>query len=217
MIVAAKIALRFVVGLLVFMAFAAMLVLGVNLTESGDEGPDEPQYPSGRALDLLELERQIINTTNKVRSDHGAGILSVDENISLIARNHSEDMTVYGMEHVIKGKDATDRALEAGYDCRAYRGGGVMSYGFRENLAEYPRIELFLTKNSSWIPVRYHVDERSMADEIVEGWMDSHEHRKALLNTHNKKIGVGASVVVVEDNGWYSERFFVTQNFSECD
>jgi len=39
--------------------------------------------------------------------------------------------------HDIHGKGPTGRALEAGYNCRAYNEDGSYSYGLSENIYEY--------------------------------------------------------------------------------
>ena len=102
-------------------------------------GPSLP-YVAGARLDVDEVERWIIEFTNRERADAGLPPISHDPAISDIARAHSMNMVESGVFiHRIDGDGPTDRALDAGYDCRADLGGGRYSYGLAENIAEHPK------------------------------------------------------------------------------
>ena len=77
------------------------------------------------------------------------------------------------MRHELDGEDPTDRALDAGYDCRAYRLDGSYSYGLSENIAEHPRVTQWA--GWSWMeflafhyPDTYDEDEETMARSLSE-------------------------------------------------
>ena len=76
--------------------------------------------------------------TNDERERAGLDPFVHDPAISNIARGHSERMVRLGLTHIIEGRDPTDRAPAAGYDCRAFRSDGSYSYGLSKNVAEHP-------------------------------------------------------------------------------
>ena len=159
--------------------------------------------------------------TNAVRQRADLDPFVYDPDISAIARAHSEKMVRFGLTHVIQGKDPTDRALAAGYDCRAFRGDGSYSYGLSENVAEHPRVTEwsgvgFSGGPTTWRPVEFDSDSRAMALGLVEGWMESPGHRANILDREARKIGVGVAITEAPENGWTHETVFATQNFSAC-
>ena len=107
-------------------------------------------------------------------------------------------MAVRGYGHIVDGKGATDRALDAGYDCRAYREDGSYSYGLSENIFKYTKPDTL-----------WHGEDapKKMARQLVDGWMESPGHRKNILDVDSRKLGVGVYV-----NDWV----YATQNFSSC-
>ena len=78
------------------------------------------------------IEQWIFVFTNEERERHGKRPLELDPRISDIARFHSGNMVAQGMfAHDLDGKDPTDRALTAGYDCKAQWAGEVIPLGSR--------------------------------------------------------------------------------------
>ena len=57
----------------------------------------------------------------------------------------------------------------------------------------------------NYLSYNWHTEE-SLANEIVEGWMNSPGHRKNILTPDFEKLGVGVSIG--DDGGVYA-----TQNF----
>ena len=120
----------------------------------------EVRYP-GPPLHPQRIETWILHYTNAVREEAGLRPLTHDPVISNIARGHSQNMISSGIfAHDIHGKGPTDRALEAGYNCRAYNEDGSYSYGLSENIYEYPRITEWSTWEASTeiIPTIFHGD-----------------------------------------------------------
>lgn len=178
----------------------------------------ETRYPGGQPLRSSRIEYWILHYTNSEREAAGLRPLTHDPAISNIARGHSRNMTRFGMDHEINGKGPTDRALEAGYNCQAYRGDGSYSYGLSENIHEYPRITRWETSMTGIVPIISHSD-KTMALALVQGWMNSPGHRKNILDSNARRIGVGVAIKeheIAKSADLTQERVFATQNFSAC-
>ena len=127
-------------------------------------------------------------------------------------------------EHVIDGGGPTDRALDAGYDCRAYRSDGSYTYGLGENIASAPRVKTWKWTTTgawpvvkTWSAVSFHASERSIAQALVQLWMNSPEHRAGLMKPSYRRIGVGVQVLELQRYGYIDEMVYATQNFSSCE
>ena len=175
--------------------------LPVQSSASTQEPLAEPslRYPGEGPLDRDDVETWIVRFTNDERERAGLKPFVHDPAISTIARTHSEKMVRFGLTHVVQGKDPTDRALAAGYDCRAFRGDGSYSFGLSENVAEHPRVTEwsgvgFGGGPTRWRPVEFDSDSRAMAHGLVLGWMDSPGHRANILDRDARRIGVGVAI-----------------------
>ena len=175
------------------------------------------KYAGGSPLNRGEIEKWVIEFTNEERISAGLQPLRHAAAISDIARSHSENMARLGlMSHDIGGRDPTDRAVTAGYNCRAYRGDGSYSYGLSENVAEHPRVTQWMGRGRSYHPVDYSRDAEDMARELVQGWMSSPGHRENILDGDSRRIGVGIAIKESPEYGYISETVYATQNFSAC-
>ena len=77
-----------------------------------------------------EMAAHIFTFTNAERARAGLAPLHHDPAISEIAHSHSQDMLdQQTLSHLLRGEGPTERALKAGYDCRAYHSDG--SYSLR--------------------------------------------------------------------------------------
>ena len=179
---------------------------------------DGKGYAGGQPLSPSRIEKWIFHYTNAEREAAGLRSLIHDPAISTIAREHSRNMTRFGLYHEIHGKDPTDRALEAGYNCRAYRGDGSYSFGLSENIYEYPKITEWSTMSTKIVPTSFHSDQ-TMAFALVQGWMNSSGHRRNILDSSARRIGVGVAIRehrIARSAGLHQETAFATQNFSSC-
>ena len=175
-------------------------------------------YVGGAPLDPAEIEKWVIRFTNRERIAAGMPPFTHDSAISDISRQHSENMGKTGIfKHEINGADPTDRALAAGYDCRAYLDDGSYTYGLSENIHQYPRVQMWSLTASNWRPVMYVLDARDMAQALVDGWMDSSGHKENILDLYSRRIGVGVYVRVQPKHGHRDESVYATQNFSGCE
>ena len=173
-------------------------------------------------LDPREVERWVIDFTNAERRRAGLNPFLEDSAISNIARMHSQNMANLDIfSHDIGGKDPTDRALDNGYDCRAYWPDGSYSYGLSENIAKHPRVTQWIGTSlfgvsTSYRPDIFDEDSKAMAFGLVEGWMNSLGHRENILDGDSRRIGVGVAILQEEEYGYADETVFATQNFSAC-
>ena len=179
-------------------------------------------FPGGGPIETAQIEEWILHFTNQERKEAGLRPFKHDPAISDIARKHSEAMILHSFRHTLMGKDPTDRALEAGYDCRAYYGDGSYSYGLSENIAQHPRVQRWSGRGwgarttFTWNPTAYYVDAQQAARNLVLGWMRSPGHRTNILDRDSRRIGVGVAVELSTKYGWTLETFYTTQNFSGC-
>ena len=179
---------------------------------------DEKGYTSGQPLSSSRIENWIVYYTNVERRSAGLRPLTYDPSISTIAREHSQNMTRFGLYHEINGKGPTDRALEAGYDCRTYHGDGSYSFGLSENIYEYPKITEWSAISTEVVPTSFHRDQ-TMALALVRGWMNSPGHRRNILDSSARRIGIGVAIRehrIARSSGLHQETVFATQKFSSC-
>ena len=175
------------------------------------------KYAGRNPLNRGQIERWVIEFTNEERIGAGLQPLRHDAAISDIARSHSENMARLGLlSHDIGGSDPTDRAMTAGYNCRAYSGDGSYTYGLSENVAEHPRATQWMGRGRSYHPVDYSRDAEDMARELVQGWMSSPGHRENILDRDARRTGVGVAIQESPEYGYTSETVYATQNFSAC-
>lgn len=117
-------------------------------------------------INIDELELQIHNEVNRVRSEYGLKTLSFDQTLARIARGHSEDMAQNGyFSHISpNGDDLRDR-YSGKVSC--FRGG--------ENILKQTMIRS---------------DDVKL---IVDSWMNSPYHRANILSNWSRQ-GIGVAV-----------------------
>ncbi len=152
------------------------------------------------------IEDYIYKFTNDERQKRDITGLSRIDEIETIARSHSLDMSNrnYYSHDTPEGLDATDRGNKAGYDCRKDFG-SYYTVGLGENIAQSYTYSSYMTKgltsSYTWLE-----DEETLAKKLVDGWMNSADHRENILNKKYDRIGVG--IAVNKD-----ETVYATQNF----
>ncbi len=180
---------------------------GGEANAPAEDTESKSRYPNGAPLDPREIELAVVKYTNVERAQAGLTMLYERDAITRIARAHSENMVKLGFSHDLEGKDPTDRALDAGFDCTWSNG-----YGLGENIYMYNRVGLWIGDR----PVEYEKDADAMGRSLVIGWMESLGHRQNILDRGYRLIGVG--VAIEEDQGRHhiDEIVYATQNFSGC-
>lgn len=174
---------------------------GGDETESGEREEDDEQLQDGESEEREDQERRETDAgtagvagriearihveVNEYRAEQGLDALSFDEALADVARDHSRDMNDrdYFSHDAPDGSGPGDRLDAAGIDCG----------GWAENIA-YEYDSRFSAE-----------DADSVADSIVQGWIDSAGHRRNVLGDYGEQ-GVG---VDVRDDG----RVMATQLF----
>lgn len=111
---------------------------------------------------VAEVVRSVIvNTTNTNRTEHGAGLLTINPQLTLAAQRKAQDMAQKGYFAHVSPEGVTPWSWFSGTGYRFTHAG--------ENLA-----------------VRF-----SDSETIVRAWMNSDGHRANLLNPDFTEIGIG--------------------------
>lgn len=172
--------------------------------DRADSPPDMPDPPGssvfeqsrhvrgGAAFDA-DVERHILDITNKYRLLEGLDELGRMDIIDSVAKGHSQDMAERGyFDHIGPGgMDPTDRGMAAGYDCRKDYD-SYYTYGLAENIYMI-----------DWVGRKGAGD---VAADTVTAWMQSPGHRANILEPSYDSIGVG---IAINDQG----EMYATQNF----
>ena len=185
-----------------------------NMVDSFDDNPIRLQFEDGletvtkdfkHEFDPTVLENQILDLTNSQRESFDLTTLENDSNLANVARGHSTDMKNrdYFAHETPEGLNPTDRGNKLDYSCTKFYG-FYMTYGIGENIAKYWTFKNYIIRGN-YMSYDWHTEE-SLANEIVEGWMNSPGHRKNILTSDFDKLGVGVSIG--NDGAVYA-----TQNF----
>jgi uncharacterized protein YkwD len=151
-------------------------------------------------VSISEVEKLIFKYTNDERRKAGLKELVWDDQLALIAREHSADMAENDFfSHTnLSGEDPTARAQRHNYPVRKLLGGGWYSLGIAENISKMPTGNV---QGHSYI----NNDADSVAKAVVESWMNSPGHRANILKDGYDKLGVGV--------GYDGKYYYSTQDF----
>lgn len=131
----------------------------------------KPRAPVPTKTNLLEMEQLILRYTNRERKEHGLHPLASSPALSFLARNQSRNMCSTG--HFQHESDSFPKGWRRfGDRLRAVR----LKFG-GENIA----YRTFSGEPDRW------------ARAIIEGWMNSSEHRKNILGPQYRFVGVGVA------------------------
>lgn len=137
-----------------------------------------------------EIEDEIHERINEIRTERGLSELDYDEEIATIARIHSQDMNQREyFSHVNpEGEGPGDRFGDL-----------------------FPRECRAVGENIAYIKTGFgrYGSAKAIAERIVEGWMNSEGHRENILRENWDSEGIG---VYIGDDG----RIDATQNFCEA-
>lgn len=157
-------------------------------------------------INATSLEARIHTLVNKIRRENGLQPLATDLALVSLARAHSSDMASKGyFGHVnLDERDATARGAAAGYTCHK-AADPYYTYAIAENLyATYRYTAVFL--NDSLATGYAWTTEEAMAEETVNAWMTSPDHRDNILDTGMGREGIGVAF-------GQGDMVFVTQDF----
>lgn len=163
---------------------------------------ESPTYSEERLAALIR------ESVNRIRARHDLPALTHNPKLDSIARPHSVDMgdNDFFDHNNPDGETPTDRGLRHGFECKIPVEGGYYT-GLAENLY-YTYTYASVTRLSQAGRHSYSFDwkdERTIADEIAEGWYNSPPHRKNLLDPTSQTQGIG--VFIRNDH-----RIYATQN-----
>jgi uncharacterized protein YkwD len=164
---------------------------GTTLVSSNSPAPiPEPETPleptpTPPAVELTSLEAEVVRLTNEVRAQHNCPALNVSSELTLAARAHSQDM--------------------ADHDFFSHTGSNGSQPWERMKAAGY-----------TWMKAGENIQAGSnVAQEVVNIWMNSADHRANILNCEYKDIGIGFvddQHDVYDDPRW-PYRYYWTQDF----
>ncbi len=158
----------------------------------GDDDESTKYYNEFTEEDVRNFELELFEITNQKRIENGVQPLVWDDRLHSIAKNHSQDMAEknYFNHNNLDGMSAFDRGNNAYYECEKERE-SIMYEGISENISQMG----LERKNYE------SIDEET----IVDGLMNSSEHRENMLDNAYIKIGIG---IAINENHLYT-----TQNF----
>ena len=167
------------------------------IQEDGTDMSTEDLSGESSGLNSDEIEQLVHAKVNEKRDLEGLSKLSFDKDLAEIARYHSKDMAQndYFAHTSPDGEEMEDRYDRFGYDCRADMGGNQYATG-GENIFKQSFTGFTFTNEE-------------LANETVEGWMQSPGHRENLLQEYWNTEGIG---VYIEEEG-SETTVYVTQNF----
>lgn len=150
--------------------------------------PKQKKTHDQRVKELRQIESYILEKTNRARLDNRLPSLRLDETLSRIAREHSEDMVKNNFfDHTnLRGENATRRAERNGYRVQRQGEDGRLRAGVAENINQ--------VLDGRNLGADYLVDSpESAARRLVETWMASTGHRQNILNPKYEAIGIGVA------------------------
>ena len=139
--------------------------------------------------DLFELEVDIQKLVNEVRVNQSLKPLIWNDDLTIVARLHSEDMMTRGyFQHInSEGLDAQGRLEEKG-------------------------IYYFNRTGENLYRLITQVNQSIIAEKAVEGWMSSPSHREIILDEDFNEAGVGVAYSNITD--YFITHVFITR--AEC-
>ena len=157
-------------------------------------------------IDENELEKLVHQRTNQHRLQNGLDSLSWDDELSNVARGHSQDMAArnYFSHHTPEGTDPTGRATSQGYKCEKIVLLTIYS-GIAENIFQNNLYDVVWYTGD--VPTSYEWNtQNEIAQTTVDGWMDSPGHRKNILTEMFDREGIGVEIGA-------DDKVYITQNF----
>ncbi|GAB3039860.1 CAP domain-containing protein [Natronobiforma cellulositropha] len=182
----------------------ATSVTAADPPPAGERNPDlvHPDDPTSSTYDgthaaftSSDVEEFVHQKVNERRAEHDLPALEWDGTVASVSRAHSVDMAGEGyLGHVNHaGEGPFDRFHTVSEYCRGYGENVAMTWVDRRVQTEHGDVERYLTPDE-------------LADGLVEGWMNSTDHRKAILEESWDRGGVG---VHLTDDG----QVYATHNF----
>lgn len=178
-----------------------------------DSAPPPPaaSAPDPPSIDIAALEREIHDRVNALRAARDRSPLRWSAQYHPLARTHSRDMAArsFFSHENPTGEDVNDRAAALGLNCTVTTSETTQNIGFAENLYTASLYHSHHVKKASdGTVVDQTYDWKSpaaMAQEVVQGWLESTGHRRNLLHPEYRAESIG---VAVEDRSYYVTQVF---------
>ncbi len=164
---------------------------------------DEEWQPDRGDLNLTKVERLVVEEANEVRMNHSLEPLEHRETLSEPAREHAVNMSeLFYIGHFQPdGEGPEERYFDACDDLR----GGMEEFELAENAAHAWYKTLY--EPTGWNETAFATTEEHVADLLVNEWMESPDHREALLDDRWRTTGVGAAISVEEGAVFAAQAF----------
>ncbi len=173
---------------------------------AGDRNPElvDPDDPNRSTYDATAgtitsnvVEDFVHQKVNERRAEHGLEPIEWDGTVASVSRAHSVDMAdrSYFNHTNPDGENPMDRFNDVGGYCRSYGENIAMTWVDRK------------VRHPDGSTTKYETPE-ALAEGLVEQWMNSPPHRRAILEESWDRGGVG---VYLADDG----QVFATHNFCE--
>lgn len=151
-------------------------------------------------FDISEMEQQIHRLINRERQSHGLAPLLWDEQLTLIARNHSLDMARHHFfSHTnLQGEDATARGRHLGWNRKKQVGPTTWLTGLAENIFLNHLYDQVIRTVQDGIAIDQEYvwnPQEKIAHSTVRSWMDSPSHRKNILSPLYDRQGIGIAIL----------------------
>lgn len=127
-----------------------------------------------------QVENFVIHFTNQIRTKNGLSELGLDQQLTKVARSHSDDMIIRNYTGHISPEGSTplDR----------------VAANYRTHIGSIAENVWILTGDWKGAPYNETTSPILLANRIVDEWMASPSHRKNILTENLSHIGVGISV-----------------------
>lgn len=192
--------------ILQFVKSVPLLLLALVLSACPSSPPPDVEVPRGNADERPDiradlLARRVHDEVADARRRHDLRSYGWRPTLARTAEAHSRDMIERGyFDHVTPdGLTPADRADRDRISCQTQGGGGRIYVGVSENLFHtwlYRGYEDWAQGSASWRTYDWRTADE-IAEETVQGWLDSPSHRKALLDPDALDHGIG--VTIAED------------------
>jgi uncharacterized protein YkwD len=152
---------------------------------------------------IPELEQRIHELINLQRKANDQAPLTWDDELSKIARAHSEDMAKrkYFKHTDPEGLTPMKRAAAAGYKVCRLMGENIFQNNLYSRVIE-ERKRKTTEKTYDWN------SPQTIASTTLKGWMDSEGHRQDILDKNYTREGIGIAVADDDDGKVYITQMF---------
>ncbi len=150
------------------------------------------------AVSERELESLIHAEANTARRRSGRSALGRRADLARVAERHSRDMADrdYFSHRSRDGRSPQQRARAAGVSCDVRYADGSVRTGVSENLFQtwVARRTEVIRQGGTIRRIPHNRSAGEIAREVIDGWLDSPGHRRALLDRGARDHGLGVAI-----------------------